>query len=183
MIPRVNRMKDNSKIAIAAIISGVALETAMVISALPIRKYKAELKDASKKLNGKIKSTVTRTALLGICGALTTAAGISLKRKKSETADSSDSSVEAVEMKNNESYETEAVVTEATDNKETDNKEAVSKDNFAEAETKKEAPKSEKVPSVWKCEACGHENSVDKKVCSYCGQLRNDLLNKVLEQW
>lgn len=171
MIPRVNRMKDNSKIAIAAIISGVALETAMVISALPVRKYKAELKDASKKLNGKIKSTVTRTALLGICGALTTAAGISLKRKKSETADSSDSSVEAVEMKNNESYETEAVVTEATDNKET------------KAESKKEAPKSEKVPSVWKCEACGHENSVDKKVCSYCGQLRNDLLNKVLEQW
>lgn len=143
MIPRVNRMKDNSKIAIAAIISGVALETAMVISALPVRKYKAELKDASKKLNGKIKSTVTRTALLGICGALTTAAGISLKRKKSE----------------------------ATDNKET------------KAESKKEAPKSKNVPSVWKCEACGHENSVDKKVCSYCGQLRNDLLNKVLEQW
>lgn len=136
-------MKDNSKIAIAAIISGVALETAMVISALPVRKYKAELKDASKKLNGKIKSTVTRTALLGICGALTTAAGISLKRKKSET----------------------------TDNKET------------KAETKKEAPKSEEVPSVWKCEACGHENSVDKKVCSYCGQLRSDLLNKVMEQW
>lgn len=136
-------MKDNSKIAIAAIISGAALETAMVISALPIKKYKAELKDASKKLNGKIKSTVTRTALLGICGALTTAAGISLKRKKSET----------------------------TDNKET------------KAETKKEAPKSEEVPSVWKCEACGHENSVDKKVCSYCGQLRSDLLNKVMEQW
>ncbi len=164
-------MKDNSKIAIAAIISGVALETAMVISALPVRKYKAELKDVSKKLNGKIKSTVTRTTLLGICGALTTAAGISLKRKKSETADSSDSSVEAVEMKNNESYETEAVVTEATDNKET------------KAESKKEVPKSEEVPSVWKCEACGHENSVDKKVCSYCGQLRSDLLNKVLEQW
>lgn len=171
MIPRVNRMKDNSKIAIAAIISGVALETAMVISALPVRKYKAELKNVSKKLNGKIKSTVTRTTLLGICGALTTAAGISLKRKKSETADSSDSSVEAVEMKNNESYETEAVVTEATDNKET------------KAESKKEAPESKSVPSVWKCEACGHENSVDKKVCSYCGQLRNDLLNKVLEQW
>lgn len=171
-------MKDNSKIAIAAIISGVALETAMVISALPVRKYKAELRDASKKLNGKIKSTVTRTALLGICGALTTAAGISMKRKKSETADSSDSSVEAVEMKNNESYETEAVVTEATDNKET-----VIKDNAVKAETKKETPKSKNVPSVWKCEACGHENSVDKKVCSYCGQLRNDLLNKVLEQW
>lgn len=164
-------MKDNSKIAIAAIISGAVLETAMVISALPVRKYKAELKDASKKLNGKIKSTVTRTALLGICGALTTAAGISLKRKKSETADSSDSSVEAVEMKNNESYETEAVVTEATGNKET------------KAESKKEAPESKSVPSVWKCEACGHENSVDKKVCSYCGQLRSDLLNKVLEQW
>lgn len=143
MIPRVNRMKDNSKIAIAAIISGVALETAMVISALPVRKYKAELKDASKKLNGKIKSTVTRTALLGICGALTTAAGISLKRKKSET----------------------------TDNKET------------KAETKKEAPESKSVPSVWKCEACGHENPGDKKVCSYCGQLRSDLLNKVMEQW
>lgn len=171
MIPRVNRMKDNSKIAIAAIISGAALETAMVISALPIKKYKAELKNVSKKLNGKIKSTVTRTALLGICGALTTAAGISLKHKKSETADNSDSSVEAVEMKNNESYETEAVVTEATDNKET------------KAESKKEAPKSEDVPSVWKCEACGHENSVDKKVCSYCGQLRSDLLNKVMEQW
>lgn len=164
-------MKDNSKIAIAAIISGAALETAMVISALPIKKYKSELKNVSKKLNGKIKSTVTRTALLGVCGALTTAAGISLKRKKSETADSSDSSVEAVEMKNNESYETEAVVTEATDNKET------------KAESKKEAPKSEDVPSVWKCEACGHENSVDKKVCSYCGQLRSDLLNKVMEQW
>lgn len=164
-------MKDNSKIAIAAIISGAALETAMVISALPIRKYKTELNNVSKKLNGKIKSTVTRTALLGICGALTTAAGISLKRKKSETADSSDSSVEAVEMKNNESYETEAVVTEATDNKET------------KAESKKEAPESKSVPSVWKCEACGHENSVDKKVCSYCGQLRSDLLNKVLEQW
>lgn len=164
-------MKDNSKIAIAAIISGAALETAMVISALPIKKYKAELKNVSKKLNGKIKSTVTRTALLGVCGALTTAAGISLKRKKSETADSSDSSVEAVEMKNNESYETEAVVTEATDNKET------------KAESKKEAPESKSVPSVWKCEACGHENSVDKKVCSYCGQLRSDLLNKVLEQW
>lgn len=143
MIPRVNRMKDNSRIAIAAIISGAALETAMVISALPIKKYKAELKNVSKRLNGKIKSTVTRTTLLGICGALTTAAGISLKHKKSET----------------------------TDNKET------------KAETKKEAPKSEEVPSVWKCEACGHENSVDKKVCSYCGQLRNDLLNKVLEQW
>lgn len=164
-------MKDNSKIAIAAIISGAALETAMVISALPIKKYKSELKNVSKKLNGKIKSTVTRTALLGVCGALTTAAGISLKRKKSETADSSDSSMEAVEMKNNESYETEAVVTEATDNKET------------KAESKKEAPESKSVPSVWKCEACGHENSVDKKVCSYCGQLRSDLLNRVLEQW
>ena len=167
MIPRVNRMKDNSKIAIAAIISGAALETAMVISALPIKKYKAE-----------IKSTVTRTALLGICGALTTVAGISLKHKKSETADNSDSSVEAVEMKNNESYETETVVTEATDNKET-----VIKDNAVKAESKKETPKSEDVPSVWKCEACGHENSVDKKVCSYCGQLRSDLLNKVMEQW
>lgn len=48
-------MKDNSKIAIAAIISGAALETAMVISALPIKKYKAELKNASKKLNGKLR--------------------------------------------------------------------------------------------------------------------------------
>ena len=152
MIPRVNRMKDNSKIAIAAIISGAALETAMVISALPIKKYKAELKNASKKLNGKIKSTVTRTALLGICGALTTAAGIS--------------------------YETETVVTEATDNKET-----VIKDNAVKAESKKETPESKNVPSVWKCEACGHENSADKKVCSYCGQLRSDLLNKVMEQW
>lgn len=171
-------MKDNSKIAIAAIISGVALETAMVISALPIRKYKAELKDASKKLNGKIKSTVTRTALLGICGALTTAAGISLKRKKSETADSSDSSVEAVEMKKVTAYEAEPVETV-----DTDNKEAVTKENIAEAESKKETPKSKNVPSIWKCEACGHENSKDKKVCTYCGQLRNDLLNKVLEQW
>lgn len=171
-------MKDNSKIAIAAIISGVALETAMVISALPIRKYKAELKDASKKLNGKIKSTVTRTAMLGICGALTTAAGISLKRKKSETADSSDSSVEAVEMKKVTAYEAEPVETV-----DTDNKEAVTKENIAEAESKKETPKSKNVPSIWKCEACGHENSKDKKVCTYCGQLRNDLLNKVLEQW
>lgn len=171
-------MKDNSKIAIAAIISGVALETAMVISALPIRKYKAELKDASKKLNGKIKSTVTRTALLGICGALTTAAGISLKRKKSETADSNDSSVEAVEMKKVTSCEAEPVETVTTDNKE-----AVTKDNAVEAESKKETPKSKNVPSIWKCEACGHENSKDKKVCTYCGQLRNDLLNKVLEQW
>lgn len=116
--------------------------------------------------------------MLGICGALTTAVGISLKHKKSETADNSDSSVEAVEMKNNESYETETVVTEATDNKKT-----VIKDNAVKAESKKEAPKSEDVPSVWKCEACGHENSVDKKVCSYCGQLRSDLLNKVMEQW
>lgn len=171
-------MKDNSKIAIAAIISGVVLETAMVISALPIRKYKAELKDASKKLNGKINSTVTRTALLGICGALTTAAGISLKRKKSETADSSDSSVEAVEMKKATAYEAEPVETV-----DTDNKEAVTKENIAEAESKKETPKSKSVPSIWKCEACGHENSRDKKVCTYCGQLRNDLLNKVLEQW
>lgn len=170
MIPRVNRMKDNSKIAIAAIISGAALETAMVISALPIKKYKAELKNVSKKLNGKIKSTVTRTALLGICGALTTAAGISLKRKKAETADSSDSTVEAVEMKKVTSYEPEPVETVATD-------------NAVETKTKKEAPKSKNVPSIWKCEACGHENSKDKKVCTYCGQLRNDLLNKVLEQW
>ena len=106
MIPRVNRMKDNSKIAIAAIISGAALETAMVISALPIKKYKAELKNASKKLNGKIKSTVTRTALLGICGALTTAAGISLKHKKSETTDERESRVEAVGMKEKASDET-----------------------------------------------------------------------------
>ena len=105
MIPRVNRMKDNSKIAIAAIISGAALETAMVISALPIKKYKAELKNASKKLNGKIKSTVTRTALLGICGALTTAAGISLKHKKSETTDERESRVEAVGMKEKASDE------------------------------------------------------------------------------
>ena len=175
MIPRVNRMKDNSKIAIAAIISGAALETAMVNLAVSA---KAELKNASKKLNGKIKSTVTRTALLGICGALTTAAGISLKHKKSETADERESRVEAVGMKNNESYETETVVTEATDNKET-----VIKDNAVKAESKKEAPESKSVPSVWKCEACGHENSVDKKVCSYCGQLRSDLLNKVMEQW
>mgnify|MGYP002765144787 CR=1 FL=1 len=176
-------MKDNSKIAIAAIISGAALETAMVISALPIKKYKAELKNVSKKLNGKIKSTVTRTTLLGICGALTTAAGISLKHKKSETADSSDSSVEAVEMKRVTAYEAEPVETVTADNKATDNKEAVTKDNVAEAETQKEVPESKSVPSVWKCEACGHENSVDKKVCSYCGQLRSDLLNKVLEQW
>ena len=158
-------MKDNSKIAIVAIISGVALETAMVISALPVRKYKAELKDASKKLNGKIKSTVTRTALLGICGALTTAAGISLKRKKSETTDERESRVEAVGMKEKASNET------------------VIKDEAVAVENIKEAPESKSVPSVWKCEACGHENSVDKKVCSYCGQLRNDLLNKVLEQW
>lgn len=158
-------MKDNSKIAIAAIISGAALETAMVISALPVRKYKAELKDASKKLNGKIKSTVTRTALLGICGALTTAAGISLKRKKSETTDERESRVEAVGMKEKAFDET------------------VIKDDSVPVENIKEAPESKSVPSVWKCEACGHENSVDKKVCSYCGQLRSDLLNKVLEQW
>lgn len=44
--------------------------------------------------------------MLGICGALTTAAGISLKHKKSETADNSDSSVEAVEMKEKASDET-----------------------------------------------------------------------------
>ena len=142
-------MKDNSKIAIAAIISGAALETAMVISALPIKKYKAELKNVSKKLNGKIKSTVTRTTLLGICGALTTAAGISLKHKKSETTSD----------------------------------ETVIKDEAVAVENIKEASESKSVPSVWKCEACGHENSVDKKVCSYCGQLRSDLLNKVLEQW
>lgn len=158
-------MKDNSKIAIAAIISGAALETAMVISALPIKKYKAELKNASKKLNGKIKSTVTRTALLGVCGALTTAAGISLKNKKSENTDERESRVEAVGMKEEASDET------------------VIKDDSFPVENIKEASESKGVPSVWKCEACGHENSVDKKVCSYCGQLRNDLLNKVLEQW
>lgn len=44
MIPRVNRMKDNSKIAIAAIISGAALETAMVISALPIKNIRQSLR-------------------------------------------------------------------------------------------------------------------------------------------
>lgn len=158
-------MKDNSKIAIAAIISGAALETAMVISALPIKKYKAELNNVSKKLNGKIKSTVTRTALLGICGALTTAAGISLKRKKSENTDERESRVEAVGMKE-----------EAFD-------ETVIKDDSVPVENIKEAPESKSVPSVWKCEACGHENPGDKKVCSYCGQLRSDLLNKVLEQW
>lgn len=158
-------MKDNSKIAIAAIISGAALETAMVISALPIRKYKTELNNVSKKLNGKIKSTVTRTALLGICGALTAAAGISLKRKKSENTDERESRVEAVGMKEEASDET------------------VIKDDSVPVENIKEAPESKSVPSVWKCEACGHENSVDKKVCSYCGQLRSDLLNKVMEQW
>lgn len=158
-------MKDNSKIAIAAIISGAALETAMVISALPIKKYKAELKNVSKKLNGKIKSTVTRTALLGICGALTAAAGISLKRKKSENTDERESRVEAVGMKEEASDET------------------VIKDDSFPVENIKEASESKDVPSVWKCEACGHENPGDKKVCSYCGQLRNDLLNKVLEQW
>lgn len=158
-------MKDNSKIAIAAIISGAALETAMVISALPIKKYKAELNNVSKKLNGKIKSTVTRTALLGICGALTTAAGISLKRKKSENTDERESRVEAVGMKE-----------EAFD-------ETVIKDDSVPVENIKEAPESKSVPSVWKCEACGHENPGDKKVCSYCGQLRSDLLNKVMEQW
>lgn len=158
-------MKDNSKIAIAAIISGAALETAMVISALPIRKYKTELNNVSKKLNGKIKSTVTRTALLGICGALTTAAGISLKRKKSENTDERESRVEAVGMKEEASDET------------------VIKDDSVPVENIEEASESKDVPSVWKCEACGHENSVDKKVCSYCGQLRSDLLNKVLEQW
>ena len=57
------------------------------------------------------------------------------------------------------------------------------KDVAVAVENIKEAPESKSVPSVWKCEACGHENSVDKKVCSYCGQLRSDLLNKVLEQW
>lgn len=158
-------MKDNSKIAIAAIISGAALETAMVISALPIRKYKTELKNASKKLNGKIKSTVTRTALLGVCGALTTAAGISLKHKKSETTDERESRVEAVGMKEKAFDET------------------VIKDDSVPVENIKEAPESKSVPSVWKCEACGHENPGDKKVCSYCGQLRSDLLNKVMEQW
>lgn len=158
-------MKDNSKIAIAAIISGAALETAMVISALPIRKYKTELNNVSKKLNGKIKSTVTRTALLGICGALTTAAGISLKRKKSENTDERESRVEAVGMKEEASDET------------------VIKDDSVPVENIEEASESKDVPSVWKCEACGHENSVDKKVCSYCGQLRSDLLNKVMEQW
>lgn len=158
-------MKDNSKIAIAAIISGAALETAMVISALPIRKYKTELNNVSKKLNGKIKSTVTRTALLGICGALTTAAGISLKRKKSENTDERESRVEAVGMKEKAFDET------------------VIKDDSVPVENIEEASESKDVPSVWKCEACGHENSVDKKVCSYCGQLRSDLLNKVMEQW
>lgn len=158
-------MKDNSKIAIAAIISGAALETAMVISALPIRKYKTELNNVSKKLNGKIKSTVTRTALLGICGALTAAAGISLKRKKSENTDERESRVEAVGMKEEASDET------------------VIKDDSVPVENIEEASESKDVPSVWKCEACGHENSVDKKVCSYCGQLRSDLLNKVMEQW
>lgn len=158
-------MKDNSKIAIAAIISGAALETAMVISALPIRKYKTELNNVSKKLNGKIKSTVTRTALLGICGALTAVAGISLKRKKSENTDERESRVEAVGMKEKASDET------------------VIKDEAVAVENIKEAPGSKSVPSVWKCEACGHENPGDKKVCSYCGQLRSDLLNKVLEQW
>lgn len=103
--------------------------------------------------------------MLGICGALTTAAGISLKHKKSETTDERESRVEAVGMKEKASDET------------------VIKDEAVAVENIKEAPESKSVPSVWKCEACGHENSVDKKVCSYCGQLRSDLLNKVLEQW
>ena len=103
--------------------------------------------------------------MLGICGALTAAAGISLKRKKSENTDERESRVEAVGMKEKASDET------------------VIKDEAVAVENIKEAPKSEDAPLVWKCEACGHENPGDKKVCSYCGQLRNDLLNKVMEQW
>ena len=88
-----------------------------------------------------------------------------MKHKKSETTDERESRVEAVGMKEKAFYET------------------VIKDDSVPVENIKEAPESKSVPSVWKCEACGHENPGDKKVCSYCGQLRSDLLNKVMEQW
>lgn len=55
MILRVNRMKDNSKIAIAAIISGAALETAMVISALPIKNIRQSLRMSLRSSTEKLR--------------------------------------------------------------------------------------------------------------------------------
>lgn len=182
--------KEIKKIlGISAMISSVALEIAAVISALPMRKYRAKYQ---KYLNeyednkNKLTQTRVRTIVLGASAVALAIVGIKFNKKSDgeEVVENDLEVKKVVDTTETVSYVEKIVEAEEKNEEALEEiiEEIVENEKIVEAE-EKEADASEEFGGSWECEECGHENDGEKKVCSYCGTLRSDILNQALQDW
>lgn len=157
-------------IGITTVVSSVALEIITFVSALSMRKYSAKyrkyLNEYEDNKNRLTKSRI-RTIALGTTAVALAIVGVKINAKKDieEVAEEADYTKEFPE------------------NNETVNLVADIKQEVSEEPKEEVIEKTVKVSDKWKCAECGHENDGEKKVCSYCGSLRADILNQALQSW
>lgn len=176
--------KDIRKIiGITTVVSSIALEIAAFVSALPMRKYRAKYhKSLNESEDNKDKLTKTRnkTIALGTTAVALAIVGVKLNHKKN-VEEAVDAEPEVTEEKLFEEPKEELKEDLWNNSKEEP------KENPGEILKKETEGKSEEIlkkeSNKWKCVECDHENDGEKKVCSYCGTLRSDILSQALREW
>lgn len=192
-------------------VSSVALEIAAVVSALPMRHYRSKYQKYLNEVeNNKDKLTKTRvrTVLLGTAAVTMAVVGVKLNKKKDieeitedvkkvsenpeistiveKTSDIEETKKEAVAEAKSEVKEVivEETIEEKTEGTSEDVTENTSEEkDELKVEVEEIVADEEEPHKDWKCEECGHKNEGTKKVCSYCGTLRADILSQALKEW
>lgn len=169
--------KDVKKIiGITTVASSIALEIAALISAFPMKKYKDKYQkflNETEDNKNKYTKIRNRTIVLGTTAVALAVAGIKLNHKKK---DEDNFLSDIYEGKPEEKIE---VIEETVEEPVKETVEESVKETVEEpVKVQKKEPDKK-----WKCIECEHENDAEKKVCSYCGTLRQDILSQALKEW
>lgn len=168
-------------------VSSIALEIAAFVSALPMRKYRAKYHKSlneSEDNKDKLAKTRNRTIALGTTAVALAIVGVKLNHQKN-TEEAVDSGEDIKQVADN------IIIDKCVaDTKEEIKEERIKEEPKEKSEEilKKETEEkndniSKKETNKWKCVECDHENDGEKKVCSYCGTLRSDILSQALREW
>ena len=190
--------KDIRKIiGITTVVSSIALEIAAFVSALPITKYRAQYHKSlneSEDNKDKLAKTRNKTIALGTTAVALAIVGVKLNHKKNveEAVDAEPEVTEEKlfeepkeELKEEPKEELKEESKEDLNEDSENNLKEEPKENTGEILKKETGKETENVSKKdkWKCVECDHENDGEKKVCSYCGTLRSDILSQALREW
>lgn len=173
--------KDVKKIiGITTVASSIALEIAALISALPMKKYKEKYQkflNETEDNKNKYTKIRNRAIVLGTTAVALAVAGIKLNHKKK---DEDNFLSDIYDEKSEGKIE---VIEETVEEPVNGTVEETIKEQVEENDEKPVKVQKEEFGKKWKCIECNHENDAEKKVCSYCGTLRQDILSQALKEW